>query len=90
MSKKLALILGIRPDVIRASLILGMLRDDPECDLQFIWSGQHYSDNMKDVFFRDLGVAPPDLELGAGGERAADITAAGTARLVPVLRAMVP
>ena len=41
MSKKLALILGIRPDVIRASLILGMLRDDPKCDVQFIWSGQH-------------------------------------------------
>lgn len=90
MSKKLALILGIRPDVIRASLILGMLRDDPECDLQFIWSGQHYSDNMKDVFFRDLGVAPPDIELGAGGETDADISSAVIARLAPVLREMAP
>ena len=90
MSKKLALILGIRPDVIRASLILQMLRADPECDLRFIWSGQHYSDNMKDVFFRDLGVQPPDVELGAGGETDAEISSAVIARLSPVLREMEP
>jgi UDP-N-acetylglucosamine 2-epimerase len=88
--KKLALILGIRPDVIRASLILQKLRADPECDLRFIWSGQHYSDNMKDVFFRDLGVQPPDIELGAGGDTDAEISSAVVARLSPVLQEMQP
>ena len=90
MKKKLALILGIRPDVIRASLILQMLRADQECDLRFIWSGQHYSDNMKDIFFRDLGVQPPDIELGAGGETDAEISSAVIARLSPVLQEMQP
>ena len=65
--KKLAIILGIRPDVIRASLILNSIREENEFEVYFIWSGQHYSDNLKDVFFRELKVKPPDIELGAGG-----------------------
>ena len=88
--KKLAVVLGIRPDVIRASLILQLLRADEECDLRFIWSGQHYSDNLKDVFFRDLEVEPPDIELGAGGETDAEISSAVIAKLSPVLRDMEP
>ena len=52
--KTIALILGIRPDVIRASLVLNGLRALDDIDVRFIWSGQHYSDNLKDVFFREL------------------------------------
>lgn len=63
-SKKLAVVLGIRPDVIRASLVLKMLKAELGDDLVFIWSGQHYSDNMKDVFFRQLDVPLPDITLG--------------------------
>ena len=59
--KKLAIILGIRPDVIRASLILNSIREENEFEICFIWSGQHYSDNLKDVFFRELNVNPPDI-----------------------------
>jgi UDP-N-acetylglucosamine 2-epimerase len=61
--KKLAVVLGIRPDVIRASLMLRSLRKALGPDLVFIWSGQHYSDNMKDIFFRQLDVPEPDVTL---------------------------
>ena len=61
--KKLAIVLGIRPDVIRASLMLKSLKQELGDDLVFIWSGQHYSDNMKDIFFRQLGVPTPDITL---------------------------
>lgn len=63
MSKKLAVVLGIRPDVIRASLMLRELKSRLGDGLHFIWSGQHYSDNMKDVFFRQLNVPEPDVTL---------------------------
>ena len=82
---KLAIVLGIRPDVIRASLVLKKLRASDDVDLHFIWSGQHYSDNMKDVFFRELDVAPPDLELGARGESDAEVSSEVIKRLYPVL-----
>lgn len=60
----LLLVLGIRPDVIRASLMIRFLRDAAPGDFKFVWSGQHYSDNLKDVFFRQLNVGAPDIELG--------------------------
>jgi UDP-N-acetylglucosamine 2-epimerase len=88
--KTIALILGIRPDVIRASLVINGLRALDDIDLRFIWSGQHYSDNMKDVFFRELGVAPPDLELGARGETDAEVSSEVIKRLYPVLEEMQP
>ena len=46
--KDIAVILGIRPDVIRASKILKLLKESSEIDYDFIWSGQHYSENMKE------------------------------------------
>ena len=60
--KDLAIILGIRPDVIRASKILNLLAESSEITYDFIWSGQHYSDNMKDIFFSQLNVPKPDFE----------------------------
>tara|TARA_S200000501_G_scaffold376290_1_gene430779 strand:- start:2 stop:1159 length:1158 start_codon:yes stop_codon:yes gene_type:complete len=60
--KDIALILGIRPDVIRASKIIKLINKSENIDFDFIWSGQHYSDNMKDVFFNQLNVPTPDYE----------------------------
>lgn len=63
MKKRITLVLGIRPDVIRASLIIRQLKDMLGDSFDFVWSGQHYSDNMKDVFFRQLDVPKPDATL---------------------------
>jgi UDP-N-acetylglucosamine 2-epimerase len=90
MNRRLAIVLGIRPDVIRASILLELLRSDADCDLRFIWTGQHYSDNLKDVFFRELNIRPPDIELNAGGETDAEVTANVISRLFPVLRDLNP
>jgi UDP-N-acetylglucosamine 2-epimerase (non-hydrolysing) len=86
----LAVVLGIRPDVIRMSLVLGALRAAPEVEAKFIWSGQHYSDNLKDVFFRELGVAAPDVELDVAGDTDAAVSAGVIARLYPVLAELRP
>jgi len=88
--KRLAITLGIRPDVIRASLVLNMIRKDPRFDVKFIWSGQHYSDNLKDVFFRELNIAPPDIELKATGSTDAEVSSSVISRLYPVLEELRP
>ena len=90
MKKKLAFILGIRPDVIRACCVLNALRAHEEFETVFIWSGQHYSDNLKDIFFRELNVAPPDVELNVGGETDAEVSAGVISRLYPVLADLKP
>ena len=46
----MVMVLGIRPDVIRASIILRELRRELGTNFKLIWSGQHYSENLKDVF----------------------------------------
>jgi len=60
--KDIAIVLGIRPDVIRASKILKLLENQNQINYDFLWSGQHYSENMKDVFFNQLNVPKPDFE----------------------------
>jgi UDP-N-acetylglucosamine 2-epimerase (non-hydrolysing) len=90
LKKKLAFILGIRPDVIRASLVIKHLRDYPELDLVFIWSGQHYSDNLKGIFFRELGISPAEINLECGGETDAEVSASVISKLYPVLRDLKP
>lgn len=90
MNPKLAIVLGIRPDVIRASLVLEKLRVQKDLELCFIWTGQHYSDNLKDIFFRELHVQAPDKELGATGKTDAEIVASVVSRLHPVLEDLKP
>jgi UDP-N-acetylglucosamine 2-epimerase (non-hydrolysing) len=87
---RLAFILGIRPDVIRAALVINQLRRYDDMEMVFIWSGQHYSDNLKSIFFRELDIAPAEIDLGCGGETDADVVASVISRLYPVLRDMKP
>lgn len=90
MRKKLAFILGIRPDIIRAALIMEHLRKADDIETVFIWSGQHYSDNLKDIFFRELGMRSPDIDLGCGGATDAEISSQLIARLSPCLEQLKP
>ena len=90
MAKRIAFILGIRPDIIRSAIILEKLRQQSDFELIFIWSGQHYSDNLKDIFFRDLNVRPPQVELGVTGKNDAELSASVIRKLYPVLADMMP
>ncbi|MBF6558084.1 MAG: UDP-N-acetyl glucosamine 2-epimerase [Acidimicrobiales bacterium] len=84
------LTLGIRPDLIRASRIIHLLKENKEIQFTLCWSGQHYADNLKDVFIRDLELPPPDIELGATGNSDAEVVASVISRLSPVLQDVKP
>ncbi len=86
----IALILGIRPDLIRASRVIKLLREQDDLKLTFIWSGQHYSDNLKDVFIRDLDLPGPDIELGATGTSDAEFVGSVITKLSPALADLEP
>jgi UDP-N-acetylglucosamine 2-epimerase (non-hydrolysing) len=51
----------------------------------FWWSGQHYSDNLKDVFVRELDLPAPDVELGASGATDAEVVGSLIPRLSAAL-----
>ncbi len=86
----MVMVLGIRPDVIRASIMLRELRSRLGDDFKLIWSGQHYSDNLKDVFFRELDVAPPEIELNIQGESDSELVASMISRLGEVFSEIKP
>jgi UDP-N-acetylglucosamine 2-epimerase (non-hydrolysing) len=65
---KIAVIAGIRPDIIRLALLLRRLAADEDTELNLIYTGQHYSANLKDVFFDELGVPKPKYTLDTRGD----------------------
>lgn len=88
--KTIAMVHGIRPALIRNSIVLNKLRARDDINVVFIWSGQHYSNNLKDIFFSELGIGKPDIELGCAGENDADTVGLIIQRLYPVLKELNP
>jgi UDP-N-acetylglucosamine 2-epimerase (non-hydrolysing) len=88
--KKIVTVHGIRPDLIRMSLILKKFHETDEFEIVFIWSGQHYSDNLKDIFFRELNIPKPNIELNAGGETDTQTVASIITKLTPILEELEP
>jgi UDP-N-acetylglucosamine 2-epimerase (non-hydrolysing) len=84
-SKPILMVLGIRPDVIRASIMLRELRNRLGKNFKLVWSGQHYSDNLKDIFFRELDILPPEIELNISGISDAELVSSMISELSKVL-----
>src|SRR5436309_3078148 len=57
-------VLGARPQFIKAAPVSRVLRRSHE-EL-ILHTGQHYDDAMSDLFFRQLDIPAPDLNLGVG------------------------
>src|SRR4030065_1162422 len=88
--KKLVFVLGLRPDLIRAVLILRFLEKAKDIETIFVWSGQNYSDNLKAIFFRELNVRKADYELGCRGETDAEVSGQLIMKLYPLLEKIKP
>ena len=65
--KKVLAIVGARPQFIKHFPLELACRE--KLDLVTIHTGQHYDDNMSQVFFDQLGMSKPDymLDIGSGG-----------------------
>lgn len=62
---RLLIIVGTRPEVIRLSEVIKKCRRHFDCLLAH--TGQNYDYTLNGVFFRDLGLADPDVYLDAVG-----------------------
>ena len=63
---KLAIIVGTRPEIIRLAAVIKKCRT--YFDTQLWHTGQNYDYNLNGVFFKDLGLADPDLYMDAVGD----------------------
>ena len=78
---KVAFVLGIRPDLVRAAPLFAKFKDLAEFDVTFIWSGQHYSANLKDSFLFELNIPTPDVELQINTDDDISIVSSGILQL---------
>lgn len=63
---KLLIIVGTRPEIIRLSAVINKCRK--YFDTILAHTGQNYDYNLNGVFFRDLGLADPEVYLDTAGE----------------------
>jgi len=63
---KLMIIVGTRPEIIRLAAVIRKCRK--YFDTLLVHTGQNYDYNLNGVFFKDLGLADPDVYLDAVGK----------------------
>ncbi|MFC4621859.1 non-hydrolyzing UDP-N-acetylglucosamine 2-epimerase [Comamonas nitrativorans] len=64
---KIITILGARPQFIKASVVSHAITQTTSLQEIVVHTGQHFDDNMSDVFFTELGMTKPDYFLGIHG-----------------------
>ncbi|EIW00669.1 non-hydrolyzing UDP-N-acetylglucosamine 2-epimerase [Thermoanaerobacter siderophilus] len=63
---KIVTIIGTRPQFIKAATVSRKLKDFNDMKEIIVHTGQHYDDNMSDIFFKELEIPQPDYYLGIG------------------------
>ncbi|MFV0446086.1 MAG: non-hydrolyzing UDP-N-acetylglucosamine 2-epimerase [Planctomycetaceae bacterium] len=64
---KICTVVGARPQFIKAAVVSQAFRAHPGIDEVLIHTGQHFDQNMSDVFFEELEIPRPKHHLGIGG-----------------------
>jgi UDP-N-acetylglucosamine 2-epimerase (non-hydrolysing)/UDP-GlcNAc3NAcA epimerase len=85
---KVLTVIGNRPQFIKAAAVSPRLRSGHEELL--VHTGQHFDDELSTVFFSELGLPAPDLELGIALGSNSSQTARMLAALEPVVRDVSP
>lgn len=84
MSKKIGIILGTRPEVIKFSSIIRYCKKN-KLKYFIIHTNQHYSENMDAIFFKELDLPKPKFNLGIGSGNHGDMTGRMMIKLEEVL-----
>lgn len=84
---KLVTIIGARPQIIKAAALSRAIRNNFSGRIKeiIVHTGQHYDDNMSQVFFDEMGVPEPNHNLGIGSASHGKQTAAMIEKLEEVI-----
>jgi UDP-GlcNAc3NAcA epimerase len=87
---KLLTIVGARPQFIKAAPLSRALAATGSIDEVLVHTGQHFDDNLSDVFFRELDIRMPDFNLGIHGGSHGEMTGRMLEALDGCIRAVRP
>lgn len=85
---KILTVIGNRPQFIKAAAVSPRLRESHEELL--VHTGQHFDEELSSVFFAELGLAPPDRELGIALGTNSSQTSRMLAALEPIVAEVSP
>ena len=66
--KKIVTIIGARPQIIKSAALSRAVREvfPEQIREMVVHTGQHYDQNMSEVFFEEMGIPKPSFNLGVG------------------------
>ncbi len=79
-------VVGARPNLMKIAPLLDAYRAAPEIEPLLVHTGQHYDANMSELFFSQLGIPEPDLNLEIGSASHAVQTAEIMRAFEPVVQ----
>jgi UDP-N-acetylglucosamine 2-epimerase (non-hydrolysing) len=89
--KRILHVVGARPNYMKvAPIVREMAKYSSEFAQTLVHTGQHYDDNMSKIFFNELEMPRPDINLEVGSGSHAEQTAAVMMRFEPVLEQFKP
>jgi UDP-N-acetylglucosamine 2-epimerase (non-hydrolysing) len=71
---KIISVVGARPNFVKIAPIISEFKKHEKIEHLLVHTGQHYDKNMSDVFFHQLGIPEPDINLGVGSGTHAEQT----------------
>jgi UDP-N-acetylglucosamine 2-epimerase (non-hydrolysing) len=63
---KIVNVVGARPNLMKIAPLMDAYAEAPEIETLLVHTGQHYDANMSELFFRELGIPEPGINLGVG------------------------
>ena len=63
---KIINVVGARPNFMKIAPLMAAYEDCPSIQPLLVHTGQHYDERMSDLFFRQLEIPAPDINLGVG------------------------
>ncbi len=82
---KVICICGARPNFMKIAPLMAAFAKSKRIEALLVHTGQHYDEKMSDLFFRDLGIPAPDINLEVGSGSHAVQTAEIMKRFEPVV-----
>jgi UDP-N-acetylglucosamine 2-epimerase (non-hydrolysing) len=87
---KILAICGARPNFMKIAPIIWEIRRRRGIDAHLVHTGQHYDQKMSELFFEQLQIPRPDVDLGVGSGSHAVQTAEVMKRIEPVIAELRP
>jgi UDP-N-acetylglucosamine 2-epimerase (non-hydrolysing) len=78
-------VVGARPNFMKAAPVMRALANVENIRQTLVHTGQHYDASLSDIFFRDLGLPEPNINLEVGSGSHARQTAEIISRFEPVV-----